>query len=298
MAGALRGGCFRRVTRTRSDVPHDGVPRMTDANATLTGAEPRCLECGYLLIGLPQERCPECGTAFTWAEVIAAAGRRGLPIEEGRGWRRLTGALLTWLLVLFRPIVFARRVDRHASLGLATLFAMACMAVGVMLSLPFMRPDISMLSIGWVVGVCVHIELQSLLFLLADLRRRDWWRQWMTWRKVSLYTTGFVVLEWYCGPPMFGGYREVNIPWLLDASCWRNWDPMAPFPTLDFRLADLLRGAVYYWWLAVLIAILVIRLKRKWALLVILLALPGVSTASCWAGYQVAALVDRVGLLR
>ena len=26
--------------------------------------EPRCTNCGYLLCGLPQKRCPECGTTF------------------------------------------------------------------------------------------------------------------------------------------------------------------------------------------------------------------------------------------
>jgi hypothetical protein len=25
---------------------------------------PRCQKCGYLLIGLPEPRCPECGTPF------------------------------------------------------------------------------------------------------------------------------------------------------------------------------------------------------------------------------------------
>ncbi len=24
----------------------------------------RCYECGYLLVGLPEPRCPECGTPF------------------------------------------------------------------------------------------------------------------------------------------------------------------------------------------------------------------------------------------
>ena len=26
--------------------------------------DPVCRQCGYLLIGLPEERCPECGTRF------------------------------------------------------------------------------------------------------------------------------------------------------------------------------------------------------------------------------------------
>jgi len=44
----------------------------------------RCLRCGYLLRGLPERRCPECGTEFdpaepeTYADPARPKGRRGL----------------------------------------------------------------------------------------------------------------------------------------------------------------------------------------------------------------------------
>jgi hypothetical protein len=31
-------------------------------------ARPTCVRCGYLLIGLPEPRCPECGTPFRWED--------------------------------------------------------------------------------------------------------------------------------------------------------------------------------------------------------------------------------------
>jgi hypothetical protein len=31
-------------------------------------ARPTCVRCGYLLIGLPEPRCPECGTPFHWED--------------------------------------------------------------------------------------------------------------------------------------------------------------------------------------------------------------------------------------
>ncbi|MCG3138544.1 MAG: hypothetical protein HJJLKODD_02409 [Phycisphaerae bacterium] len=33
--------------------------------------EPRCEHCGYLLVGLTTNRCPECGREFVWEEVLA-----------------------------------------------------------------------------------------------------------------------------------------------------------------------------------------------------------------------------------
>jgi hypothetical protein len=51
------------------------------------GSEPSCRKCGYLLIGIDSQRCPECGTAFSPATVA-----RGLrPTRRGLGW---TGLLL------------------------------------------------------------------------------------------------------------------------------------------------------------------------------------------------------------
>ncbi|MEE9295493.1 MAG: hypothetical protein V3W34_11100 [Phycisphaerae bacterium] len=34
----------------------------------LPTGEPRCTKCGYLLIGLTTERCPECGQPFRWSD--------------------------------------------------------------------------------------------------------------------------------------------------------------------------------------------------------------------------------------
>lgn len=38
-----------------------------------------CLACGYDLHGLSQQRCPECGRAFTFEEVHATAAELGIP---------------------------------------------------------------------------------------------------------------------------------------------------------------------------------------------------------------------------
>lgn len=36
---------------------------------------PTCRKCSYNLTGLSEERCPECGTPFTWREVRQRVGR-------------------------------------------------------------------------------------------------------------------------------------------------------------------------------------------------------------------------------
>lgn len=36
---------------------------------------PTCARCSYILTGLPEDRCPECGTPFRWREVRERAAR-------------------------------------------------------------------------------------------------------------------------------------------------------------------------------------------------------------------------------
>lgn len=45
---------------------------------------PRCIGCGYILVGLPEPRCPECGMPFDKALCNLSA-------EPGVGWGREPG---------------------------------------------------------------------------------------------------------------------------------------------------------------------------------------------------------------
>ncbi len=45
---------------------------------------PTCARCGYILTGLPDHRCPECGTTFRWAEVRKRSARIWSTINQLR----------------------------------------------------------------------------------------------------------------------------------------------------------------------------------------------------------------------
>jgi hypothetical protein len=251
---------------------------------------PRCTQCEYLLVGLPGTRCPECGKEIDWAEVERQIElRRGLPLDRARGWRRIPAGGLTFLAVLFRPRWFAQRISETASVWPATFFALACMVLGIGLNFfaGWDRPGQWPAAVGWFGGTWFHNEAQALLFFILDFRPRNWRRQWSTWRRLSFYTTAFVVLDAVAGPPLIHGYfDDANFPWLLNPRTW----PDATWLTVTERL---LRGLAYYWWIAVLVTALTVRLRRKWALLLILVALPGVTMVSCRVGAQIAIALDK-----
>ena len=69
---------------------------MTDAMAADPGAALSCPLCEYSLRGLAEPRCPECGFAFTWAELAAADRDRHRWLFE-HAKRRVLGSLgATW----------------------------------------------------------------------------------------------------------------------------------------------------------------------------------------------------------
>ncbi len=271
----------RKPTDDNASQHNTAAPPGGDSPST----PPRCLRCHYILVGLPSDRCPECGTLIDWAAVRNATHHPPLPIERARGWRRWWGAVQTWALVLFHPRRTARSISEDTSTFWATVFALGCMGLAVgghgLLS-DFDRGALA----GWVAGVWFHVECQSLLFLLLEFRAESWWRRWKMWRNVSLLTTAFVVLDIPAGPPLLGlPLTTANFPWPLDPS---TWDPNKWWPLRNIDVGELLCGITYYWWMIVLTTIVWLRLRRKWVILVIVVTLPLVSAVSCELGAQLA----------
>ncbi len=82
---------------------------------------PTCGECGYNLTGLPQNRCPECGTSFDWREVRQQASE-------------------TWSLILR-----LQHANRDAWLGLCLVLG-GWVVVGLV-RLPFMPPGMHLIDL-------------------------------------------------------------------------------------------------------------------------------------------------------
>ena len=113
----------------------------------------------------------------------------------------------------------------------------------------------------------------------------------MFWRKVSLYTTAFVVLDIPAGPPVLMELTDANFPWPLDTGSWRfdSW-----WPITSAQLCFVMRGVAYYWWMTVLTLTLWRRLRRRWGLILILLLMPFVTMASCRVGYYASEAADDI----
>ena len=96
-------------------------------------------------------------------------------------------------------------------------------------------------------------------------------------------TTVFVILDWFGGPPMVTWYSSANFPWPMESNTWSHstWWPIDR-RTVEFAA----RGIAYYWWMGVLAVVLWHRLRRKWKLLLVLVLMPLVTTASCRIGYH------------
>jgi hypothetical protein len=84
--------------------PADGTTNA-EADAFASGVDeadavPRGLGCGYLLHGLPEPRCPECGRRFDPADVMTM----DVPARRERVWRRRLLArvpILVWAITCF-----------------------------------------------------------------------------------------------------------------------------------------------------------------------------------------------------
>ena len=104
-------------------------------------AELACPLCGYSLRGLTEPRCPECGFAFTWGELLdAKRDRQPWLFEHGRGWavQRFLGTSVrtVWPRSFWRQVTPAtpvrpRRVVLYWAAATAPLVALIVLLVAV-----------------------------------------------------------------------------------------------------------------------------------------------------------------------
>jgi hypothetical protein len=105
---------FRCLSRASAGFPHTMPPMSLPEHK-------RCLGCGYILDGLPEPRCPECGRVFD-------------PVQPENSPAVLTRtAARHLLLALLTPVVCMLGRWPFGRLNLGALFAFACVNTGVQL---------------------------------------------------------------------------------------------------------------------------------------------------------------------
>jgi hypothetical protein len=94
---------------------------------------PTCRKCAYNLTGLPEERCPECGTAFTWREVQQRVGRVwGMTLRLRHANQDATTGLIIALSAWF-ALGFARLIGEPFTIGLVSLLALMAALLALVL---------------------------------------------------------------------------------------------------------------------------------------------------------------------
>lgn len=179
----------------------DETPQLAMTVAPTADEGVRCPQCGYNLTGLPEPRCPECGTAFDWAAVRqAAANPPQIYFERVRGWRKVPGIFVTWATVLFAPWVFARQAVRRMSTGHAVAFAALCF-VSTVLSMVVGNAEPSFMA-TWLTTAFVYLLIQAVCLSAVDC---SGWRKPANtlrfWLLVGCYLSAVMPTEIFAGPP-------------------------------------------------------------------------------------------------
>ena len=94
---------------------------------------PMCKRCAYNLTGLHEERCPECGTKFTWREVRQRVARIwGMTLRlRYANQDAMTGLIIA--LSGWFGIGFAHLVGNGLMVGLASVLAFIAALLAVVL---------------------------------------------------------------------------------------------------------------------------------------------------------------------
>lgn len=156
----------------------DELDRLRPSGEWRLPLPPTCRRCGYILTGLRDLRCPECGTPFSWKEVHKRVGR-------------------IWSMTLR-----LRHANQDATTGLI-----------IVLSGWFALGFAHLLGSGFLIGIASILSLIAALFGLIlgsqvlNLRRIPAWaRQYVTNPPPNMYLGSltmllalslfFVVLYW------------------------------------------------------------------------------------------------------
>ena len=117
-----------------------------DANTGPLRDDLSCPLCGYSLRGLTEPRCPECGFAFTWAELLDdRRDRNPILFEHGRGrnvrtfwatyWRAALPRRLWRAVTPANPVHLGRLLIYHAAANAVLVFVVFSSVPGIVIHL-------------------------------------------------------------------------------------------------------------------------------------------------------------------
>jgi len=208
-----------------------------------------CLNCGYNLTGLIENRCPECGTAFDPVELRRLCGPEptwATPWDEpGRKDRFLA----TWTLASLKPRLLARTFPRQHNPIAATSYALCCYFLAacaflfptVLLGLTLDQPPrgffqgclgvaLSAIVAAW---VC-EIAIASSLAALVPPTRVG--KAFQFWRGLTRYAAGFLIPTGACGGLALFGFVAASESTNKELASWILGVPL------------LGAAAVFLWW--------------------------------------------------
>lgn len=142
--------------------PSEPAPKEPDQ------IELECPSCAYLLAGLPEDRCPECGKDFDRAELTLDASAVPRPIhpwyESGLIGPFTETCLMTW----FRPSQFAASFPgRHDSRS-AWHFSLYCYALGFAIFMaPFAIRALNSRNYGFVQLLTIFAIASCFIFVVS-----------------------------------------------------------------------------------------------------------------------------------
>jgi hypothetical protein len=269
---------------------HSGVPVVpatagNEQPADPPASTPFCVRCVYNLTGLTSSRCPECGWVIDWslARRNEEERRVGTPAHQTRGWRRPGAILSTILLMLFRPLRFARRLRWDESYWPAVVVsAGSCLLAAA----PFCilgrlgKSDIRW-GTGYASAILSCVLLNSFFFatLCRDrLRLLCWRKRLRLFLLLSFYTTCFVAVWPYFGPPLcYCGSANFFCP-------IASYDPFPGGPSVWQFWG---RTAIFYWWVLILLVFVFTRTKSVWARVLCFPLIWASCSVAYWVGFLV-----------